>query len=135
MGNDYMEAIRKLVDDDTKNDVEKEMIMAVDELQAARRQAIRKLIEDDIRNDVEEEMRKAADELLAARRQAIREVLEEQRQAIKQVVEEQRQVVWAGLEDLRDSISNYSLNKIGEVDDSNAGTELEVGSIVIHNSK
>ncbi len=135
MGNDYMEAIRKLIEEDRENDVEKEMIMAVDELQATRRQAIRKLIEDDIRNDVEKEMIMAADELLAARRQAIREVLEEQRQAIKQVVEEQRQVVWAGLEDLRDSISNDSLNKMEEVDDSNAGTKLEGGSIVIHNSK
>ena len=99
------------------------------------REAIRKLIEDYIRDDVEEEMRKAEDELLAARRQAIKQVLEEQRQAIKHVVEEQRQVVWAGLEDLRDSISNDSLNKMEEADDSNAGTELWGGSIVIHNSK
>ena len=135
MGNHYIEAIGKLLDDDMKNDVEEEMRKAADELQAAHRQAIRKLIEDDIRNDIEEEMRKAADELLAARRQAIKQVLEEQRQAIKQVVEEQRQVVWAGLEDLRDSISNDSLNKMEEADDSNVGTELEGGSIVIHNSE
>ena len=109
MENHYIEAIEKLLDDDAKNDVEKEMIMTVDELQATRRQAIRKQLKDDIRNDVEKEMIMAGDELLAARRQAI-----------KQVVEEQRQVVWAGLEDLRDSISNYSLNKIGEVYGSNA---------------
>ena len=82
------------------------------------REAIRKLIEDDIRNDVEEEMRKAADELLAARRQAIKQVLEEQGKVVREVVEEEKKAVWARLEDLRDSISNYSLNKMGNHDES-----------------
>ena len=98
-------------------------------------EAIRKQLKDDIRNDVGKEMIMAGDELLAARRQAIREGLEEQRKVVREVVEEAKKAVWAGLEDLRDSISNYSLNKREEVNDSNAGIKLEEGSIVIHNSK
>ena len=99
------------------------------------REAIKKMVEDNIRKDVEEELRKAADELLAARNQAIKQVLDEQRAAIRLVVEEEKKAIWARLEDLRDSLFNYSLNKMGEADDSNDGTKPEAGSIVIPNGK
>jgi small-conductance mechanosensitive channel len=109
VANDYMEEFRKLLEDEKKNNVEKEKIKAVDELQAERKQAIRNLLEDDIKNDVEKEMRKAADELLAVRRQAINELLKEQRQVVRELVKEEKKAVWAKLEGLRDSISHYSL--------------------------
>ena len=99
------------------------------------RDSMRILIQGEIKNAVDEEMRKAADELLAARNQAIKQVLDEQRAAIRLVVEEEKKAIWVRLEDLRDSIFNNSLNKMGEADDSNAGTELRGGSIVIYNGK
>jgi hypothetical protein len=42
---DYREAIRKLIEDDIRNDVEEEMRKAADELLAARRQAIKQVLE------------------------------------------------------------------------------------------
>jgi len=99
------------------------------------RDSIRKLIQGEMKNAVDEEMRKAAEELLEERRKAIRQVLDEQRAAIRLVVEEEKKAVWTRLEDLRDSLFNYSLNKMGEVDDSNDGTELRADSIVIPNDK
>jgi hypothetical protein len=70
---DYQEAMRKLIEDDIRNDVEEEMRKAADELLAARRQAIREVLEE--------------------QRQAIKQVIEEQRQVVWAGLEDLRDTI------------------------------------------
>jgi hypothetical protein len=107
VGNDYMEAIKKLLEDEKRNDSIREMKKGKVEVQETSKQKIRRLIENDIRSDIDIEIRQAADELLMVRREAIKEVVEEQRKAVKEIVKEEKKAVWTRLDDIRDSISNY----------------------------
>ena len=74
---------------------ETEQVMEGDSVDA-QADAVRKLIQQEVTILMDKEITKAAHELLEEQRMAIQQVVEEQRKIIREVVEETKKALWAG---------------------------------------